>query len=248
MHDAPTIHLFTDYGTRGPYVGLLHLALRKAGFGGEIIDLQHDAPAFAPEAAGYLLQALLPHLAQPGLVVAVVDPGVGAARHGLVVTLPGQRLVGPDNGLFVPVFPAAERIQRIAWQPPGMSATFHGRDWFAPVGARLANGDQVLLETVSPADCVGNTQGLDGRSVIYSDAFGNAMTGIRAAGLRQEDSVQVGEWVLRRARTFSDVPRGEPFWYENSLGLVELAVNQGSAVERLGLRIGDPVVLVGADQ
>jgi len=247
MPDSSTIYLFTDYGTRGPYVGLLHAALRKAGFSGVINDLQHDAPAFSPVAAGYLLEALLPHLVQPSVVVAVVDPGVGSERQGLVVTLPGQRLVGPDNGLFAPVFPVAERIERIAWCPPRMSATFHGRDWFAPVSARLANGEQIPTEVLSAAGCVRQANGAGERSVIYCDAFGNAMTGIHAAGLGRDVRVQVGERLLRRARAFSDVATGEPFWYENSLGLLELAVNQGSAVERLGLRIGEPVSLVSAD-
>ena len=242
------IHLFTDFGTCGPYVGLLHGALRKAGFSGEIIDLQHDAPAFDPVAAGYLLEAMLPHLVQPGLVVAVVDPGVGGARQGLVVSLPGHRLVGPDNGLFAPLFPLAESIARIAWQPPGVSATFHGRDWFAPVGARLANGDELPLKTLSAADCVGNEHGAGERSVIYCDAFGNAMTGIRAAVLPEDVTVCVCGRVIARARTFSDVPPGELLWFENSLGLLELAVNQGSAVQSLGLRVGDAVTLVAANR
>jgi S-adenosylmethionine hydrolase len=248
MPGALPIHLFTDYGPGGPYVGLLHAALRKAGFNGAIIDLQHDAPTFAPVAAGYLLEALLPHLAQPGVVVAVVDPGVGGERQGLVVNLPGQRLVGPDNGLFAPLLPMAVSIARIAGQPPGMSATFHGRDWFAPVGARLAEGGQVPLVPLRPADCVGNDNPASRRSIIYCDGFGNAMTGVRAAGIRGDVVVSISGQSVRRARTFGDVPRGEPFWYANSLGLVELAVNQGSAMERLGVCIGDPVSVAAAER
>lgn len=244
MSDCRSIFLYTDYGSRGPYVGLVHAALRRAGYHGDIVDLQHDAPAFNPQAAGALLAAQLRYLPQDVVLIAVIDPGVGGDRGGLVVKLPGMRLVGPDNGLLAPLLDKAGYIGRIDWQPESMSASFHGRDWFAPVGARLANDEVVELTRVSPQECVGYGTGTAIHRVIYRDAFGNAMTGIEAAEMEGKRLIRTGSTVLGRARTFGDVPRGEAFWYCNSLGLVEVAVNQGSAVAKLRLQIGDPVVVI----
>jgi len=242
-HTLP-VYLFTDYGLHGPYVGLLRAAIRRTGCRSEIIDLQHDAPAFRPYSAGVLLAAQLAYLPRESVVLAVVDPGVGGERDGLVLHLSGICLVGPDNGLFAPLLDRADSVARIDWLPPDISASFHGRDWFAPVAAAEATGQPLRQTEVSPRDCVGYGAGKEIQRIIYCDKFGNAMTGIHAAGLGAARLLRVGPHQLNRARTFGRVPEGEAFWYCNSLGLVEVAINQGNAMERLKLKVGDPVVVL----
>jgi hypothetical protein len=122
-----------------------------------------------------------------------------------------------------------------------MSASFHGRDLFAPVAAMLAKGqrppgDPVAVETLRRTDWPD-----DLAEIIYIDNLGNAMTGLRARGLGMKDRLKAGGHVTERFRTFSDLPSGASFWYENSSGLAEVAVNQGRADQILGLAIGDPV-------
>ena len=237
------ILLFTDFGFEGPYVGQMKAVLHQAAPGIPVVDLMHDAPAFAPRAAAYLLAALAPEMPQAGIVLAVVDPGVGGARRPLVVEAGGLRYVGPDNGLLGPVARRAERprVWEITWRPERLSASFHVRDLFAPVAARLARGEAPPGKAEDPAMLIGWDWPAELAQVVYIDRFGNAMTGLRAAGLADGAVLIQGGQRVGRARTFSDVPPGTAFWYENANGLAEIAVNQGRADETLGLAPGSAV-------
>jgi S-adenosylmethionine hydrolase len=132
----------------------------------------------------------------------------------------------------------------IDWKPERLSASFHGRDLFAPVAAMLARGE--------PPPGRPHEDGADRRAdwpddlgeIVYVDHFGNAMTGLRAVMLPPDARLAAAGRVLARARTFSDRPPGAAFWYENSNGLAEIAVNQGRADRDLGLSIGVPVEIV----
>ena len=240
MSKAPLV-LFSDYGWNGPYVGLLHAAIRRELPDARIIDLQHDAPAFFPRGAGILLAAQLHWLPPGSVVVAVVDPGVGTARRGLIVDFGGYTLVGPDNGLFAPLLAGADRVRTIGWQPAGMSATFHGRDWFAPVAARVATGAEIETADIHAAQCVGFDWPASLYEIIYADTFGNLMTGVPGAPVPTDRVLSLEGHEIGYARTFGEVPPGAPMWHVNSLGLLELAVNQGSAAALLGLSPGDQV-------
>jgi S-adenosylmethionine hydrolase len=238
------IALFTDYGLDGPYVGQLKAVLARNAPGVPVIDLQHDAPAHDPRAAAYLLAALLPELEPGTVVLAVVDPGVGTERRGAVVQTDEQWLVGPDNGLFEVL---ARRSSQVAWwdinwQPSRLSASFHGRDLFAPVAAQIARGEPPPgtreplashLQTAWPDDLA---------EIIYIDHFGNAMTGLRAEVVAPTARICCRGQDFVPARIFGDMPEGKAFWYVNSIGLVELAANRCSVVETFGFRLGDPVV------
>ncbi len=237
----PPFVLFTDYGLEGPYVGHLHMVIAGACPGATSIDLQHDIPPFRPQGAGILLASQLHWVPQGSMLVAVVDPGVGTGRRGLVVHYQGRLLIGPDNGLFAPLLHESERIEVIDWLPGDIPATFHGRDWFAPVAARLASGQEVDRHPVSAASCVGRDWPGELDEVIYIDRFGNLITGRQGSALSTDSEIRVGQHRLRWARTFADRPVGAPFWHVDALGLVELSVNQGSAAELLGLKVGDPV-------
>lgn len=234
------ILLFTDFGWLGPYVGQMHAAIRMAAPGVPVVDLMHDAPTFDPHAAACLLAALAARWPPESVVVAVVDPGVGSARLPLAVQADGRWLVGPDNGLLVPAARAldpAPRWHRIAWQPEALSASFHGRDLFAPTGAKLAMGDPSGLEALRQ-EPVGQDWPAEQAAVIYIDGYGNVMTGLQP---RPGAVLTAGEQQFRERRTFADAAPGEAFWYKNALGLAEIAVNQGNATLRLGLGLGDAV-------
>lgn len=234
------IALFTDFGLHGPYVGQVRAVLARHARGIPAIDLMHDAPAFDARAAGHLLVALAADFPAGTVFVAVVDPGVGTERRPVVVEAGGQWFVGPANGLFDVVSARAgtSRWWRITRAPEGRSTTFHGRDLFAPVAAALARGEPVPGQEMEPPQAT--DAGDDLAEVIYVDGFGNAMTGLRAParpGLR----LRVGDRGLPGGRTFADAPAGEGLWLVNSIGLVEIAVNRGSAAAQLHLRPGTPV-------
>jgi S-adenosylmethionine hydrolase len=125
-----------------------------------------------------------------------------------------------------------------------MSATFHGRDLFAPVAGQLARGEHPTHEP--RAFEIGRYDDWpdDLPEIVYVDRYGNAMTGLRGSLLSTDAWLAVSGRVLEHARTFSDVPAGEAFWYENSNGLVEIAVNAGRAANALQLEIGSPVAVL----
>lgn len=235
------IVLFTDFGINGPYIGQLQAAIYQVNPDAKVINLFANAPRFNPVAAGYLLSAHV-RIFPPGTTfLAVVDPGVGSeARRPIVATIDGKSYVGPDNGLFDALAIQAQQSDKreIVWRPDVLSASFHGRDLFAPIAAHLDRGilNEDWLGVAEDFDVNGLSEDLD--QVIYIDDYGNAMTGIRASQISPALSILVNGVTLKHARTFSDVSKGEAFWYQNSSGLAEIAVNCGSAAEQLSLRIG----------
>lgn len=242
IRDVARIALFTDFGA-GPYVGQMHARLSAAAPRIERIDLAQDLPAFRPDLAGYLLPALMRDMPPGTLYLCVVDPGVGGPRDALLVDADQDCLIGPDNGLFAPLLrhrPGA-RAWRIGWRPEVMSASFHGRDWFALAAARLCKGQDLQLEAVEATGVVGADWPPDVAVVVYVDRYGNLITGLRAPPRSQSSVLVVGPRRLKRARTFCEVEPGQLFWYENAFGLVEIAVSQGRADAVLGLSAGDAV-------
>ncbi|MFN2338110.1 MAG: S-adenosyl-l-methionine hydroxide adenosyltransferase family protein [Gammaproteobacteria bacterium] len=240
------IALFTDYGLQGPYVGQLHVVLRQQAPGVPVIDLMHDAPAFAPRQAAYLLAALVEEFPVGTVFLGVVDPGVGGPRRGAILEVDGRWFVGPDNGLFNVV---AQRGLNLRWwdmtyRPARLSASFHGRDLFAPVSAMIALGARPPGIPVVPVLRIKPTWPEELGEVIYIDGFGNVMIGIRMEMLPEQVRLAVSGEPIPRATRFSEVPVGSAFWYANSSGLVEIAVNQGSAAAQLGLVVGDTVAVV----
>jgi S-adenosylmethionine hydrolase len=171
--------------------------------------------------------------------LAVVDPGVGTAREAIVVKVDGRSFVAPDNGLLSIVWQRARRREcaRIAWRPARLTSSFHGRDLFAPVAAALATNRVPrgwLAQKAKPSVILPDR---DLGEVIYIDHYGNAATGLRPAGRAR--ILLVGRRKLPYARTFEEAQGA--FWYENSMGLVEIALPRGSAARRMKLRIGCPV-------
>ena len=208
-----------------------------------VIDALHDAPDFGIAPAAHLLAALAPGFPAKSIFLAVVDPGVGGARDAIAIRADGKTFVGPDNGLLSIVWQRSRRRRcfRIAWRPGRLSPSFHGRDLFAPVAARLAmravprgwlapkREPDILLDAADLA------------RVIYVDHYGNAVTGLRSSSLPKTAVLHARGKSLRYARTFEEAR--EAFWYRNSMGLVEIAKSGASVQEVLRLRVGTPVSL-----
>src|SRR5215472_1195311 len=240
------IVLFTDFGFDGPYTGQMKAVLHQLAPGIQVVDLFADAPRGNPKASAYLLAAYAAWFPVGTIFVCVVDPGVGGTRPAIVLKADGRWYVGPGNGLFELVQRRAikPRSWDIDFRPERLSASFHGRDLFAPVAATLARGEPPPAQPrVDDADRRADWPD-DLCEIVYVDHFGNAMTGVRAAMLPPNARLASAGRIFERVRTFSDLPPGSAFWYENSNGLAEIAVNQGRADRDLGLATGSTVEIV----
>jgi S-adenosylmethionine hydrolase len=240
------IALFTDFGANDIYVGQVKAAILAQAPAAIIVDILHDAPAFDAKAGAHLLAALAPRFPGGAVFFAVVDPGVGEQRDAVAMLADGKWYVGPDNGLLSVVAARAAECQvwRIVWRPRNISCSFHGRDLFAPFAAWLDLGSFPHDKTEGIARLEVQLGAADLAEVIYLDHYGNAMTGLRAGQLAKDRKIRIGRHELQYAGVFSEVPAGEAFWYENSIGLIEIAVSCGNAAERMGLRVGQAVEVV----
>lgn len=237
------ILLFTDFGSSDIYIGQVKAKLASLVPAACVIDLLHDVPNFDACAGAHLLAALHESLPLSSVTMAVVDPGVGSARQPVVVEADGRWYVGPDNGLLSVITGHAEtsRVWRINWLKPHVSDSFHGRDIFAPVVAMLER-QEWQPEVLSPQDRLDvmlDPRGVE--KVIYIDHYGNAMTGISGENVDDAAVLNLGDQSFHYARVFSEVLVGEAFWYRNSIGLVEIAMNCMNAAQRLNIKVGDAV-------
>lgn len=260
------IFLLTDYGLEDAYAGVVRAVIAGAAPGVLVMDLTHRVPRGDITAGALQLWSAASYLPTPCVVVAVVDPGVGTERRPLCVTAGARALVGPDNGLL---WPAAHRLAApglpIAWvldRPEywrfPVSSTFHGRDVFAPVAAALASGTPAhrlgtMVETWERLELPTAVAG-KGRitgEVIWVDAFGNAVTSIAEQQLNclQAPRIHAGGRDLGPLRRcYAEVGQGQVLALVGSTGLLEVAVNGGSAAHLLGLARGDQVEALEAAQ
>ncbi len=238
------ICLFTDFGGADIYVGQVKTVLHEYAPRVPVIDLMHDVSAFDVRAAAHLLAALAERLPAQCVVMAVVDPGVGGDRAPVIVRADERWVIGPDNGLVSVLAARARTAQayRVSWRPQTLSQSFHGRDLFAPLAGMLASGAPEVGQLEPKAGLDVQFGAADLAEIIHIDHYGNAMSGLRAAGVGREARFSVNGQLLSHARVFSAVPPGTAFWYENSLGLVEFAVNAASASEQLRIRVGSVVM------
>jgi len=232
--------LFTDFGLQGPYIGQVEATLQQHAPGVPVINLFSDLPPFDIQAAAYLLPACARGFPPGTVFVCVVDPGVGGKRPGVAVRADGRWYIGPNEGLFAPLARRAKSVQ--CWllpdPAPGASPSFHGRDVFAPLAGRLARDGRYSGEELATAALDQPGWPDDLWCVVYIDRFGNAISGLRSSSVEPDAVFNVNGHTLQHARTFSDVDAGTAFWYENSSGLVEFAINRGRADTVLDLRVG----------
>jgi S-adenosyl-L-methionine hydrolase (adenosine-forming) len=233
------IVLFTDFGPSVPYLGQMESVLRLAAPNVPVINLLSNAPTADPRLSSYLLAALRYSFPVDSTFLAVVDPGVGGDRRAIVLQADGQTFVGPDNDLFNSIAVQAKNVQwsEIIWKPEHCSMSFHGRDLFAPVAAKLAiHKANDLLRSFERNDL--NAWPQDLAAVIYLDHYGNAMTGLRYQETFSGKTLTVNGMAIKQAAAFGDVDAQQAFWYKNSSGLVEIAVNKGCAEKQLDLKLG----------
>jgi hypothetical protein len=177
------------------------------------------------------------------VILSVVDPGVGGERLPVVLHADRRWFVGPDNGLFNAIALQASMAEWyfIGWRPDTLSASFHGRDLFAPVAARIARNDFTWGHPWQGPDL--QDWPADLAEVIYFDHYGNAITGLRYRPEWNGRALRVNDLSIPQASTFCEVGKGHAFWYRNSMDLVEVAVNQDRADRCLGLTVGMTIQL-----
>jgi S-adenosylmethionine hydrolase len=241
------IVLYTDFGSDDIYVAQVKaVLLQQLGRPEPIVDLTHAVPAFDIAAGAHLLAALQARFPRGTVFLAVVDPGVGTDRDAAVVQADGKWYAGPDNGLLSVTAGRAQQVRawRIAWRPEALSVSFHGRDLFAPVAAWIASGT-LSDEKLEPTPGLQiQLSAADHLHVIYVDHYGNVLTGLRARSIPESAVLDVAQRRIAHARVFAEARHGEVFWYENSIGLVEIAADRASAAALLGVHVGDTVAVI----
>ncbi|HUJ57344.1 MAG TPA: SAM-dependent chlorinase/fluorinase [Kofleriaceae bacterium] len=223
------ITLTTDFGTRDGYVGAMKGVLARRAPGVQLVDLAHDVPRHDIAHGAWVLATAALEFPRGTIHLAVVDPGVGTARRGVIARASGQFFVGPDNGLFG--YLDIERAWAIAASRES-SPTFHGRDVFAPAAASLARGhDPDTWALGQPVALVGQlpwgTRPAGEGRVIHVDHYGNLITDL--PGEEAGEAVAIAGRRLPLARTYEDVAAGELLAYVGSMGTVEVAVREGRA-------------------
>jgi S-adenosyl-L-methionine hydrolase (adenosine-forming) len=265
---ALPITFLSDYGYRDEFAGVCRAVIARIAPDARVTDITHGLPRHAVRQGAVLLANSLPYT-EPGVHLAVVDPGVGSERRPVAIRTADEDrfLVGPDNGVLSPALDrfggAAEAVDLSAspFRLEPVTATFHGRDIFAPVAARLAAGAKLAEagETVEPAELtrlefpsprVHPDQVI--AHVVYVDGFGNVTLNIGHDDLAST-FIRLGHKVvvdtgrdritIPFARTFTDVGPGQGLLYEDSVRKLALAINRESAAELLGLAADDEVTL-----
>jgi S-adenosyl-L-methionine hydrolase (adenosine-forming) len=255
------VTLTTDFGLKDPFVGVMKGQVLARFRNACIVDLTHEVLAHWPAEAGFWLSRSFRYFPGGTVHVAVVDPGVGSARDFAVVEAEGHVFLAPDNGLLAAVVDAADApalrrvsadsLRRLGLEAP--SATFHGRDVFAPLAAELASGreqpaglgarvDELIPGWIEdPIVSAGQVTG----TVVTVDRFGNLLTNIdrrHLLGIAQP-VVRVAGRDLPLRRTYSDVRPGEYLALVNSFAVVEVARAEGSAADGLGVARGAPITV-----
>ncbi|WP_320673196.1 SAM hydrolase/SAM-dependent halogenase family protein [Patulibacter defluvii] len=258
---APTVTFLSDYGLHDEFVGVCHAVIARIAPQARVVDLAHGIPSFDVRLGAITLQRALPY-AEPGVHLAVVDPEVGGRRRPIAIRVAEdeRQLVGPDNGLL---WLAAQRfggiveavdLTRSPYRLEPVSATFHGRDIFAPIAARLASGLQLadVGEPLDPDDVQPLAMPLaevDADEVVAHaiafDHFGNVLLDLEheeltmGVGLRLGEQVEINGEPGVYATTFADVDPGTLLLYQDANRAMAVAVNRASARERLGLQADD---------
>ncbi len=247
----------SDFGLQDGYVAAVKGAVFSRADGVQIVDITHEIPLGAIDAASYVLQQAAPHFPLGTVHLVVIDPGVGSTRRAIVVDADGHIFVAPDNGVLTGILDTSAEIRAHAitkeelWNP-SVSSVFHGRDVFGPVAAYLVNGGSIeevgepvrmesLVRSAWPEPRSDGTSWLG--QVVYVDRFGNLITNLPLdASVGHQGHVEIQEHRIVLRRTYSEVAPAELVALRGSSGLLEIACNRGNAADILGLGRGAAVV------
>jgi S-adenosylmethionine hydrolase len=263
----PLIVLTTDFGTTDNFVGIMKGVILGISPEAIIIDLMHEIQPQNFKQASFLLSVSIDYFPKGSIFLSIVDPGVGTTRNAIVVLTEKYTFVAPDNGLLTYVLQkykpiAIYSIFNKKYQLDYISATFHGRDVFAPVAAHLANGidvktigdliNPISLITINPPKCFLDDQHIWHGEIMHIDRFGNLITSLKASTLgisNIEFSKQNLRWSVEIAdlkikylsQTFADVDLGQFLAYIGSYGYIEIGVRDGNASQKSGFTIEESV-------
>jgi len=261
MQFSGVITMTTDFGHKGPFAAVMRGVILSRNPNAHVIDLAHDIPPQWPPEAGFWISRAYPYFPPGTLHMAIVDPGVGTEREILVVEHDGHVFIAPDNGLLAPLLDHAEepkvwqldidRLTSLNLAKP--SATFHGRDIFAPVAAELAAG-RLSLDGIGKAVSEWTPGWLDepevstgkvSGTIITIDAFGNLISNIDASLIKgyREPVAHIAGHQIPTLTTYGRAKPGELLALINSFNVVEIARSEGSAAESLGSERGAPLII-----
>lgn len=256
------ITLLSDFGLADPYVAEMKGVILSANPDQKIVDVSHGIERHNIAVGSFVLETALPYFPHGSIHVAVVDPGVGTERLPLVVLCERGILVGPDNGLLVRAaarlgFNMAYQIDSHRFEGEKVSSTFHGRDIFARTAAKLANGlnpnsvgGEVKQLVKLDVPNVSISHGRANCTALYVDSFGNVILNLAEEdnarlGLHEGDHVTIetklGQFSGLVGRTYSDIPHSQLGVILGSQGYLEIAMREGSAAARLGLKPLDQI-------
>ena len=262
MAERPIITLLTDFG-EGSYVPSVKGVLLGLAPEARIVDISHDIEPGSAGTGGFLLSRTAPWFPPGTIHLAVVDPGVGTDRIGLIVEADDSVFIGPDNGVLGLVVEQAERIRAFRiekgdWTPERVCPTFHGRDLFAPAAGRIARGEPMERfgspidpETLVPFPIrppLAEGDRLIGE-VVWVDRFGNLITNLERCAVEEWASgdpfraVVGGTSIDTRVHVFLEADAGDLVVLHGSWETLEVAVVSGNAAKRLGVAAGEPVRL-----
>jgi S-adenosylmethionine hydrolase len=255
----PIITLTTDFGQADAYVGTMKGAILGICPDATLVDISHQVRPQAVQQAAYLLSTAAAYFPPGTLHLVVVDPGVGTERRAVAVQTNRFIYVAPDNGVLDMALKQdqaclAIHLTNSRYRLPHVSATFHGRDIFAPAAAYLACGTdpRQMGESIPPSDLISRPSFQPQRQpdgsllgqILHVDHFGNLITNYQHPMASSPVSVVVvGERIGGLSQTFSDVAVGDLVAYVGSSGYLEIAMREGDAANRLHVDIGDPVVI-----
>ncbi len=260
------ITLTTDFGLSDPYVAAMKGIILCVNPAARIVDISHDIHPHQIEEGAFVLAAAWPYFPPGSVHIAVVDPGVGGNRKSIALSTPQGIFAGPDNGILAAALPDSIRrsgrvrlpneyravaISELRFLHEPVSATFHGRDVFAPVAAHISLGTSLealgrpisTLAALPPFRAIRMPDGnLSGR-VIHIDRFGNLITNIEERDIAADSMVVevLGHQLDRISRTYGE--SSGLLALIGSSGFLEIAVNQGSAAQLLSAEIGTPVTV-----
>jgi len=266
MADAQAIiTLTTDFGMRDCYVAAMKGVILGINPAARVVDLTHEIEPQNVLACALFLKGSTPYFPRGTIHVVVVDPGVGTERRPLCIETGDQYYIAPDNGVLSLIVRPDDVLKAVVienerYLRPTVSATFHGRDVFAPAAAHLSLGVEMsefgravhdILRVELPAPKVGTDGTIEAR-VVHVDRFGNLITNVdkgawhdlTCSAEKVDVRIDVGGMVLERiCRTYDDVPVGAPLVLWGSSDFLEIAMNQGNAAEKLGATVGDQVTI-----
>lgn len=262
MQPSGVITITTDFGHKGPFAGVMQGVILKRFADASIVDLAHDIPAHWPPEAGFWIERSYQYFPDGSIHIAIVDPGVGTEREIVIAEYDGHVFMAPDNGLLAPILEKSDAIYQLQHDKLGAlglsppSATFHGRDIFAPVAAEMAAGrltpadvGEITMQWTpgwidDPEVQVGRISGV----IVTVDAFGNLISNIDAALIKSFDNpvAHLAGHDFELKMTYGRVKPGEYLALINSFGVLEIARAEGNAAEGLGSERGAPVTVVEA--